>query len=137
MVSRDSETHEFLLYFLMSGPYRLYVKVLRIVKCITFRDFDPSWRFYTSQKCKNFFFVFKIILKQKNIAIWLRKRHFSIWKCELQCKKWYETYIFYFTIVFVTPNPPQKISLRVSIASKKNYQTISFVLSIMKIFKNS
>ena len=87
----------------------------------------------TSENC--FFFVFTFLnsfwSKKKFVGIWLRKLHFSIWKCDLQCKNWYETYIFYFTIVFVTPNSPQKISLRVSIATKKIYQTFSFDIRII------
>ena len=84
--------------------------------------------------CFPFFKAFKIILKKNKIfvAIRLCKLHFSIWKCELQCKNWYETYIFYFTIVFVTPYSPQKISPRVSIMTKKINKTLSFINWVYK-----
>ena len=55
-----------------------------------------------------------------------------VYKIELQCKKWYETYIFYLTIVFVTPNTTRKISLRVSIVTKKIYKTFSFKLGFVE-----
>ena len=81
---------------------------------------------------KNYFFFFLRCLKSflRKTKFLLRfdyaKFHFSIWKCELQCKNWYETYIFYFTIVFVTPYSPQKNSPRVSIMTKKINKTLSF-----------
>ena len=51
-----------------------------------------------------------------------------VYKIELQWKKWYDTYIFYLTIVFVIPNTPRKISLMMSITTKKNYQVLPELL---------
>ena len=63
---------------------------------------------------------------KKKFRSWLGQNPGRVYKIELQCKNWYETYIFYCTIVFVTLNTPQKISLRVSVVTKKIYKTFFF-----------
>ena len=88
--------------------------------------------FFAPNKKRNLKTAVFIDPRLKNEKKNSRSRHGQnpgrVYKIELQCKKWYETYIFYLTIVFVTPNTTRKISLRVSIVTKKIYKTFSFQL---------
>ena len=84
---------------------------------------------------------FQLTKKQFFDMSWLYKIHFSIWKSGFQCKKSYETYIFYLFIVFSTKKSSRKISLRVSTVTKKINKTFclwnftDFLLKL-KIFFN-